>query len=430
MPNAALSFSEGSILVHNASLRSLLREAYSAQQIHDIRALLVEKGTLEFPVFENGLFPAAALDAPSGATAPYRFVWLRDNVYIAYSHYVNGQVESAVKNVRTLAAYFMKHRQRFTDVITGTSDAADPMQRPHVRFEGTRLEEVDQKWAHAQNDALGYFLWLLCKLAAEGAMTLDEPLRALIDLFVKYFSAVSFWEDEDSGHWEEVRKINASSIGVVTGALRELTRLTGVVSDERRVNELCERGEGALRTILPAECTQADPKQSRPYDAALLFLIYPMDVVDRQSADAIIANVVTHLRREIGVCRYLGDSYWAADYKSHFHTGDDRTRDFSDDMAARDSILRPGQEAQWCIFDPILSAIHGARYRQSGDASDLRRQTFYLNRSLAHITEDFRCPELYYLEGGQYVTGDHVPLLWTQANLWVALSHLEHAVRT
>ena len=31
--------------------------------------------------------------------------------------------------------------------------------RPHVRFDGRTLSEIgDQRWAHAQNDALGYFL--------------------------------------------------------------------------------------------------------------------------------------------------------------------------------------------------------------------------------------------------------------------------------
>lgn len=34
---------------------------------------------------------------------------------------------------------------------------------------------------------------------------------------------------------------------------------------------------------------------------------------------------------------------------------------------------------------------------------------------------ELRCPEAYYLEHGRYVPNDHVPLLWTQANLRLAL---------
>jgi phosphorylase kinase alpha/beta subunit len=62
----------------------------------------------------------------------------------------------------------------------------------------------------------------------------------------------------------------------------------------------------------------------------------------------------------------------------------------------------------------------------------LAKQTEYLNRSLGQITAAdqadvpaFRCPELYYLEAGRYAPNDHVPLLWTQANLMLAMKLME-----
>ena len=94
-------------------------------------------------------------------------------------------------------------------------------------------------------------------------------------------------------------------------------------------------------------------------------------------------------------------------------------------MANRD------EEAQWCIFDPIISIIAGQRYLLNGDPSELQRQVLHLNRSLGQITGpdclkgELRCPEAYYLEHGRYVPNDHVPLLWTQANLWLALLAME-----
>ena len=39
------------------------------------------------------------------------------------------------------------------------------------------------------------------------------------------------------------------------------------------------------------------------------------------------------------------------------------------------------------------------------------------------------CPELYYLEEGQYVPNDTVPLLWTQANLWMAFKFMKDSLR-
>jgi phosphorylase kinase alpha/beta subunit len=67
-------------------------------------------------------------------------------------------------------------------------------------------------------------VWLFCRLSADHQLTLDADEVELIALFVEYFRAIRFWQDEDSGHWEEARKVNASSIGVVVGALREVVR--------------------------------------------------------------------------------------------------------------------------------------------------------------------------------------------------------------
>ena len=75
----------------------------------------------------------------------------------------------------------------------------------------------------------------------------------------------------------------------------------------------------------------------------------------------------------------------------------DRTRDFSDDMAARDALLeRIGDEAQWCLFDPIVSAYYGRRFLAPARA-DIEQQTLHFNRALAQITASWRCPELYCL---------------------------------
>ena len=58
--------------------------------------------------------------------------------------------------------------------------------RPHVRFDGRTLSEIgDQRWAHAQNDALGYFLWLSSTLAASGALTPDANA---VSVLTPYFN--------------------------------------------------------------------------------------------------------------------------------------------------------------------------------------------------------------------------------------------------
>ncbi|MGA2073967.1 MAG: glycoside hydrolase family 15 protein [Terriglobia bacterium] len=430
-------------LINSQQIKAMIRPGYSLEEIRTLSAFLERMGTFAFASLPNGLFPAAVLDSDESYTA-YSDVWVRDNIHIAHAHYAVGRASTATKTVRALMQYFVKHRRRFVDIIEGRSDPAIAMNRPHIRFDGRTLEEVKGKWAHAQNDALGYFLWLFSKLVNEGNLSPAQDELDTLALFPLYFRAIRYWEDEDSGHWEETRKVSASSIGVVIAGLHEFGKLISITQQVCKHNEtaitaefvesLIKRGEEALGSILPAECVQADPSKHRLYDCALLFLIYPLKVLKGQKADTVLGNVSAHLQGEFGVRRYLGDSYWAPDYKNKL-SPEQRTADCSDDLSRRDRLLPAlGQEAQWCIFDPIISCVYGMRFRATRLEGTLTKQTEYLNRSLGQITPEgcqqappFRCPELYYLEHGRYVPNDHVPLLWTQANLMLSLKLMEES---
>jgi len=95
----------------------------------------------------------------------------------------------------------------------------------------------------------------------------------------------------------------------------------------------------------------------------------------------------------------------------------------------------PGEEAQWCIFDPILSAIYGRWYQESHDLEDLSMQQFHFCRSLAHITVpsfpfgQWLCPANYYLCDGSWVANDMCPMLWTQMNLQLSFCHMDHSLK-
>ena len=421
---------QNSLVLHDQSLASDARQ---------ILEFLEGQGTFRFPRLGTGLFSAAAGEGGDFELTGYRSVWVRDNVHIANAHLRFGETASGESAIRSLLAFFAGHHHRFADAIEGRSDVNDPMQRPHIRFDGERLSEVDEKWSHAQNDALGAFLWLSSSYYRRNPskpMTTDE-WRVLFAI-PRFFQIVQYWQDEDSGHWEEVRKIAASSIGVAVAGLREFRQLlierppaSSLSADHRfvtidQVSELLAKGEQALATILPAECIQSDPAQARRYDSALLFLIYPFQVVDPAIADRIVEDVTTQLMGDYGIRRYMGDSYWCADYKQKL-AADQRTVDFSDNLADRDRLLEPGKEAQWCLFDPIISIHFGLRYERTGESEDRRRQVFHLQRSLNQVTRPgskavpYRCPESYYCEQGKYVPNDICPLLWTQANLKLAL---------
>ena len=251
-----------------------MKPRYSVEQINQITLFLHQKGTLDFSPLPNGLFPAAAFGKDKSYTG-YSYTWVRDNVHVAHAHYVAGVVLTATKTVQTLMEYFIKYRHRFVDIIAGRTDPANPMNRPHIRFEGKTLAEVGEKWAHAQNDALGYFLWIFCKLVNEGKLDPSQDELNMLALFPLYFQAIQFWQDEDSGHWEEIRKISASSIGVVIAGLQEFEKIVarrgpihdqaGIV-DSSLLESLITHGRQALSSILPAECVQPGSARRRLYD--------------------------------------------------------------------------------------------------------------------------------------------------------------------
>jgi phosphorylase kinase alpha/beta subunit len=419
----------------NPLIAPLLKESYTAADLAAVADLLQRHGTLTITPLPSGLFSAALTTDYSKGTN-YHAAWARDNAHVAYAHAVNGRPEVAAATARALARFFRTQYDRLRAVIADPPLKRDVRNRPHVRFDGDTLAELAQDWSHAQNDALGYFVWLYATLGLGGWLRLDAAGAETLGLFVRYFRAIEYWADEDSGHWEEAWKVEASSIGVVVAGLRRLrewVRLGGAVpAAEGELSDLIGRGEAALAGILPDECAQPDPAKRRPYDAALLFLIYPLGVVEGAMAERIIERTEAHLLGPIGVRRYLGDSFYCSDYESLMaQRDDDPTRDYSNDIGSRDALLRPGEEAQWCLFDPILSVIHGRRYQRSGRPEDLRKQAWHFNRSLAQLTADdpprcraMQCAELYYTERGRLQTSKSTPLLWTQANLWTALEVL------
>lgn len=421
---------------------SLKQSLQTVEETEQLISFLESQGTFSFPALENGLFPAAIAHESTG----YQSIWVRDNIHVAHALYAVGKEKPACKAMATLTDYFIKHRDRFDDIISGKYKPTEVMKRPHIRFDGNTLGEVDEKWAHAQNDALGYYVWFYSLLLIQGKLTPTRESLELLAAFVRYFEKIRFWEDADSGHWEEARKVEASSIGTAVAGLMTLKQYLDQsdnwshftfgkkqVSMEM-VDELIQQGQTTLSEILPAECIQPDPILTRKYDGALLFLIFPLGLVQGEMAETIMEDVRTHLMGEAGICRYLGDSYWCADYKDML-SEDDRTSDFSEDQASRDKLLKPGQEAQWCIFDSILSVIYGQRFLQTDKTEDFEKQRFHLDRALDQLTTHessfgaYRCPESYYLEKGKYVPNDITPLLWTQGNLMMALHQWQQTVK-
>ena len=398
-------------------------------QLAALREKLSSAKTLIVEPNEHGIY-AASEGQNSKSSSGYQNAWLRDNVMVAFSKWTCGDAESAFKTVSGLTTFLQTQATRMDAIIREPKEKEDVNKRPHVRFNPQTLEEIGQSWAHAQNDALGYVLWLRFRLANEAGFNLSSAEREFYTLLVRYLSAIQYWQDKDSGAWEESRKLNSSSVGAVVAGLSEVRKYLrtgdssfGLTSEQ--LTDLISFGDRTLELQLPFE---APPE--RRTDAALLFLIYPLGIVTNPETKRLILSLVrARLLGSCGIRRYIGDSYYCQDYDKWFPP-EARSADFSNRIDLRDEFLRPGCEAQWCLFDPLLSVIYSAEnVQQMSQGNALQVQLEHFNRSISQIDSKGRCPELYYLKHDGYVPNEHSPLAWTQANLAIALYYLEQTSR-
>ena len=393
-----------------------------AGQVAALREKLAAAKTLEVRANEHGIYAASASQAEDAATG-YQNAWVRDNAMVAYSRFACGDAESAMRTARGLTAFLKTQAEKMERIIAKPKRKEEVQERPHIRFNAKTLQENEEAWAHAQNDALGEAVWLRFLLANEAGFALEAEEREVYALFPAYFDAIQYWKDADSGAWEEARKVNSSSIGAVTAGLREMDRYLRDGNEfdglkKSGLAELLKRGQRVLEVQLPFE---APPE--RKTDAALLFLIYPLRVVtDSRMKRFIVSLTRARLMGEMGIRRYLGDSYFCQDYDEWFPP-EERSADFAQRLAVRNEFLQPGCEAQWCLFDPVLSVIHGEEHQQTGSVDALHRQLEHLNRAIGQL-DDGRCPEMYFLKRGKWTANEHTPLAWTQANLAVAVKWL------
>jgi hypothetical protein len=406
-------------------LRHLIVERYTPESVRTIQEVLAQHRTHEIQPVAHGLFAASPSQSSDSVTG-YQNVWVRDNIMIANSFRLRGQLAPAIACMRGLTKFFATQVPRFREVIHDSCLKQDASRRPHIRFTAQTLSELPEQWPHAQNDALGLALWFRFLLANSGEMPLTPAETEIFQLFPEYFAAIEYWRDEDSGAWEEGLKVNNSSVGAVVAGLEEMKKCAEFSAvRHKQLGELAAKGRERLNQTLPFE---APPE--RMVDSALLFLIHPLGVVrNRESENGILNLVQARLKGDIGIKRYIGDSYFCQDYDRWFPP-DERSADFSERLDFRDAHLQPNCEAQWCIFDPLLSIIYGQRFLADRTRTeDFRKQVHYFNRSLAQITAAGECPELYFLKNERYIANAHTPLAWTQANQALALHLMEQSVR-
>ncbi|WP_411913495.1 glycoside hydrolase family 15 protein [Virgibacillus halodenitrificans] len=314
---------------------------------------------------------------PNGAytaslSSDYSYVWIRDVCYTVLP-FLYQRSDRFEKAYQALFDIFKTYEWKID--IHRKQKPVQLYEYIHARY-SKDLKELDVEWGHAQNDAIGAFLWGVGEGHKHGQRVIrDEHDLRIIQKLVDYLECVEYWHAEDNGMWEENMEVHASSVGAAVAGLRAVKLLVTVKE------ELIQKGEQTLKQLLPNE------SKTKEADLALLSLIYPYQIVDREMALEILARVTSRLERTHGVIRYENDRYY-----------------------------NEGSEAEWTFGFPWL----GLCYMELGMKD---RAMEYVGKTTGNIPDNWEIPELFI--GGINQPNGNTPLAWSVALSYLFLEKIE-----
>ncbi len=322
----------------------------------------------------TGLFTASASDVTTG----YNKAWLRDIYFMTLGFKYTREMDVVKETAKALLQILAKHKEKITWAATNRPPYAT-YQYIHARYNPETFDEYWEEWGNKQNDAVGEVLYLIadCENSGHNVVETDEE-KELVQMLVNYLNNIEYWNDEDSGIWEENQEVRASSIGSVVCALKSASKLPYVNIPEGMI----QKGEEALRALLPRETS------TRFCDLALLTLIFPFEVTTKEETEIILSNVEYFLTRDMGVIRYRNDRYYNKNKDGY------------------------SEEAEWSMGLAWLAII----YARMGN---LEKAEHYLERAGKTIDKDGLIPELWYSHTDK--ANDNTPLGWAESMYVVAL---------
>jgi GH15 family glucan-1,4-alpha-glucosidase len=330
--------------------------------------------------YKSGLFAASNKKVSTG----YDKSWLRDNFYECIAFEVIGDWETVEKTYTALLTIFLKHESKIDYAINKKPEHKH--EYIHARFHPETFNEFWEDWGNKQNDSIGAILFRIGELETHknGSVIKNQDHIRIVNKLVKYLESIEYWQDHDSGMWEENEEIHASSIGACVAGLKAVSNLPGIIVPE----QLILKGETSLRAILPRE------SKSKYVDLALLSLIWPYNIVTNEQRDIILANVEYHLLRKRGVIRYKNDHYYNKNPDGY------------------------SEEAEWTFGLSWLAII----YEKMNEHEKAKK---FINRALV-CQEKEGVPELYFSNSKKF--NENTPLGWSESLFIVALHEVNKKI--
>ncbi len=408
----------GSINYMNEDLKPILENKLTSAQAK----IILNK---YHKAFDIGLtktgFPKAAERATNDDATNYDAVWVRDAIWVYY-YFSEFRENDAKTLINKLYEYYDSPAQqrRFEDIIANLELAADKMAVLHIRFDSSSdcyddvmINGKPQVWNHKQMDAYGLFLLALKDAYQKQIFNVnDSELLAFLVRFFGFLKAIKYYEYADAGAWEEIDRVNTSSISLVANAARQWKCILDNKNLKLSVNlqQLSDLGINKVKTQIArggeSPLYDADDICYRESDAAMLHIFTPyfsddLEFAEYQKTLALVEDLV----RDYGVIRYKGDSYQSG----NFWFEDDSTakESLTDDASSVEEFAKRAKgrfedsKVQW-FFDSMLALammnLYDKYSQEFNKDKYFNKVAWHLKRALAQMT------------AGDYITADGQPV--------------------
>ncbi|HET7580124.1 MAG TPA: glycoside hydrolase family 15 protein [Bacillales bacterium] len=239
----------------------------------------------------------------------YKYCWLRDGSFIAYSMDCVGEHESAGQFYEWVHSTILKQKDRLDHLLNKFKNhevlRGEDFLPCRYTLEG---KETKDDWPNFQLDGYGTWLWGLCEhIEITNNPNLLKTYKESIEMTICYLC--SFWKHPNSDCWEEnENQIHPSTLACIYGGLQAMNRYYKRESVESVIMEI----KNYLKHQAVLDGRFVKHIGSTSVDASLLWLAVPFRVFDIH--DPYMKETVRKIESDIlfegGVRRFPEDTYY------------------------------------------------------------------------------------------------------------------------
>lgn len=401
---------------------------------------------------DNILVPALLLRSGYGSQAKNKALFLSALTILSS----RPQLQRFQNTIKSSDEHFIHNAQHWPQIFLTIKD----------NINAVRAE----KWAHRQ-DAWQMLAYYTLRLLEDGLLAVEdltEKHKQFLSLVVPFLAKVRYWEEENSGSWEEIEARKTSVMAWDASVIDQYQKSAQrhpewiFLKFDPAGKGLAEIGFQAMASRLPFESpdyTENDPHY-READAALIYLLQ-LNCAGVREAQLLEQIEKLSDARTGGIRRYLNDSYQGPNF-FHHEIAQRLTELYgapSDDASGiehfmgRRAIVPEGPEAAWVHFVWQLSSWAGQRFQKTREQRYWEMQQRYFSRGLGLITGEgevsldqdaqgqsrvievpaWRIPEAYITEimenGEQFIIpSPHTPLNWAVGEAIYALAMMKKSL--